>query len=954
MAFCRSTGLPTDKNLNGRALAAGLCENVQVMSDGWPDSAGQGESHAPERASLRVGSNTSATAPQVADHELLSCIGRGSYGEVWLARTVLGEFRAVKVIYRRAFEHDRPFEREFEGIRRFEPVSRAHPSQLNVLHVGRNDLAGYFYYVMELADDASAESEQSGPRDREGNLATSHIVSPSHPPALSPANYLPHTLILELHRHGRLPLDKCVKIGLALTTALEHLHEHGLVHRDIKPSNIIFVRGAPKLADIGLVATMDATMSFVGTSGFLPPEGPGTPQGDLYSLGKVLYEMAMGRNRQEFPKLPADLATLEDPTRLLELNAVILKACHSDPRQRYQSAKELAADLLLLQRGHSVRRLRTVERRLVFVTKAGAAIAAMLVVAATLYWNAARQARATTRQLYVADMNLAMQAWEGGNLQRARELLEQHRRDEPGLVGFEWRLLQQLCSQSDAQLTLCGHTDKIWAVAFSSDNQFLASASHDGTVKVWEVANGHLLHTLTNHRAAVHTVAFSPEGRRLASGGRDRMIRLWDARSGREHAVLSGHEDAVRCVAFSRDGGGLASAGEDWEIRLWDLATLHTTATLSNGVKFERMQFSPDGRVLAACGNDNRAYLWDPIAGRVLGASTPHGAHLLDVSFSPDGRVLATASYDGTFRLCDAASGIAWATLGRGPPVWCIAFAPHRTNLLATATDDGLVRLWDTGTRQTVGTLRGHADNVQALAFSHDGRWLATGGQDHTVKLWDADAQLEGRSMLRQASLVSSFAFAPDSRTLAVVEPDSARLWLWDSVTRRTNHLINSEARSLWCAAVSPDGRTLATGGLDASVRLWNLPDLQPRAVLRGHGFAVESITFSPDGRRVVSASRDGTLKVWDAVGGEWVATLSSHRSAVRAVAFSPDGKTLASGSWDSTVKLWNLRMFREVATLRAHSGQVTQVAFAPDGVTLASSSSDGTVRLWRGGSPSQ
>src|SRR5206468_12570335 len=157
--------------------------------------------------------------------------------------------------------------------------------------------------------------------------------------------YIPHTLKLDLYRHGRLPVEECIQIGLSLTTALEHLHAHGLVHRDVKPSNIIFIGGVPKLADIGLVASMDATMSFVGTSGFLPPEGPGTPQGDLYSLGKVLYETSMGRDRTEFPKLPPDLAEFEDPGRLLELNAVILKACHHDPLHRYRSAREMGADL---------------------------------------------------------------------------------------------------------------------------------------------------------------------------------------------------------------------------------------------------------------------------------------------------------------------------------------------------------------------------------------------------------------------------------------------------------------------------------------------------------------------------------------------------------------------------------------------------------------------------------
>jgi tetratricopeptide (TPR) repeat protein len=327
--------------------------------------------------------DTLATPPAVPDHTLMRCIGRGSYGEVWLARNVIGAFRAVKVVYRRAFDSDRPYEREFSGIRRFEPVSRTHPSQLNVLHVGRDDTAGYFYYVMELADDVSAQPKVQSAK------STPQPFGPSHDP------YAPRTLRSELHQRGALPYAECLSIGTALATALDHLHRHGLVHRDIKPSNIIFVNGIPKLADIGLVTHVEATLSFVGTEGFVPPEGPGTPQADIYSLGKVLYEMSTGRDRQEFPELPTNL--IERPAveraSLEELNEVVLRACHADPKQRYATAAELHADLAVLESGRSVVRLRGIERRLRFVQRLGAAVTAIAVLVAAGWLWQARQTR---------------------------------------------------------------------------------------------------------------------------------------------------------------------------------------------------------------------------------------------------------------------------------------------------------------------------------------------------------------------------------------------------------------------------------------------------------------------------------------------------------------------------------------------------------------------------------
>ena len=274
----------------------------------------------------RAGETIPAPIP---DYEVVRRIGQGAYGDVWLARNILGTYQAIKVVHRRRFRDSAPFERELSGLKQYVSISRAHPNLVQILHVGQAADREWIYYVMEASDDESGGG------------------------TIDPRTYSPKTLASILKQRRQLPLAECLDLGVDIAAAVDFLHQHRLVHRDIKPSNIIFVNSVPKLADIGLVAAAEASVdsASVGTPGYFPPEGPGTAAADTYSLGKALYEAAFGFDCTRFPDLPRNVVEQPDHEGLFDLNRVLLKACENDPARRYSSASELRADLVELRDG---------------------------------------------------------------------------------------------------------------------------------------------------------------------------------------------------------------------------------------------------------------------------------------------------------------------------------------------------------------------------------------------------------------------------------------------------------------------------------------------------------------------------------------------------------------------------------------------------------------------------
>ncbi|CAN1213171.1 hypothetical protein TUMEXPCC7403_23400 [Tumidithrix helvetica PCC 7403] len=192
------------------------------------------------------------------------------------------------------------------------------------------------------------------------------------------------------------------------------------------------------------------------------------------------------------------------------------------------------------------------------------------------------------------------------------------------------------------------------------------------------------------------------------------------------------------------------------------------------------------------------------------------------------------------------------------------------------------------------------------------------------------------------SAIVISVAFSPDGKTIATGSWDNTvKLW---NLEGKEIQSFKGHSGSVISVAFSPDGKTIATGSGDNTVKLWNLERKEIQA-LKGHSASVISVAFSPDGKTIATGSADKIVKLWNLEGKE-IQSFKGHRASVSSVAFSPDGKTIATGSWDNTVKLWNLEG-KEIQSFKGHSGSVSSVAFSPDGKTIATGSGDKTVKLW-------
>ncbi|HEY0323046.1 MAG TPA: protein kinase [Pyrinomonadaceae bacterium] len=229
-------------------------------------------------------------------------------------------------------------------------------------------------------------------------------------------------------------------------------------------------------------------------------------------------------------------------------------------------------------------------------------------------------------------------------------------------------------------------------------------------------------------------------------------------------------------------------------------------------------------------------------------------------------------------------------------------------------------------------------------------KWLPTNtteqaGKNSAASEQPVDFKLN-QTLAGHTDGVMPIAFSPDGKTLASGSTDKT-IKLWDVQTGALKQTLTGHSNGVHSLEFSPDGMTLASGSDDKTIKLWNAQTGALKQTLTAHNSAVHTIAFSPDGNTLASGSTDKTIKVWDVHTGALKQTLTGHAETVKMVAFSPDGKQLASCSDDKTIKLWDVQSGALKQTLTGHSSGVHAIAFSPDGKLIASGSIDMTIKLW-------
>jgi len=581
--------------------------------------------------------------------------------------------------------------------------------------------------------------------------------------------------------------------------------------------------------------------------------------------------------------------------------------------------------------------------------------------------SAAREAEERRGLLYLTQMKNAWQEWrENSNVSRVVELLEKSlpASGQKDPRGFEWYQLWHLTHGEE--LGLRSRNDIVAAV-YSPDGRSITVVERRTNGGNEYLVGTHDAATLETRRSFsapagnnFNIIAFSPDGRRIATDNPNREIAIWELSSGNRLNVIEGSGEAITAIAFSPDGRWLVVADMSGTTRLLDAATgRERWKRAGNGRLIFSLIFSPNGgSIVVADGSTTVRILAAPGGNEIASLRCGEGA-VISAGFSPSGDGLLTSAADGTLHLRELRTQRVLAVMkGHGRRAQALAFSPDGKTL-ATGSEDRTVKLWSAITGKELATICGHGSTVRAVSWSRDGKTLATGGADGAFKLWNVNEASETASTAEPVASYLATAFSREGTPVAFGLTMDGRAKVWNPTTGAALAMLRDAAApvffrgvdmDLFCAAFSPDGRHLATGGNDKHLRLWDATSGQLVKTLSSHTGTVQGLAFSPDGKWLISGGEDRRLLLWDVAAGSLAASFQGGQGAsdhsYRAT-FSPDGELLATANRDGGVTLWDVATRRVVRAFRGHDRTVRAIAFSRDGALLATGGEDGSLRIW-------
>jgi WD40 repeat protein len=661
------------------------------------------------------------TLPQLGNYRLLQFIAEGGFAEVYLGQHVyLNNYAAIKVIHTHLEQSDlEKFRKEASIVARLR-----HAHIINVRDFDVKD--GTPFLVMDYAPN--------------GTLRHRHPRGSR----LSPAEILPYLM--------------------QVAEGLQYAHDQRLIHRDIKPENMLIdERDAILLSDFGIAVVFNTqTLSdreIVGTVTYMAPEqlqGKPVMASDQYALGVVLYEWlcgecpfkgTLGEVAAQHVNSPPPALAERVPDLPSGLEAVVMRALAKNPDERFATVMELAYAF-----GSSFRSqplyLSSSDSDHFPLQEASAPYAPTVLAQSSILppmpmpmpQAEEKQRQVVSRRLFVTGIagvaGLTALGAAGGFT--AWYVVNKHQGQQ--------RLPTPSVSPTVAPIapgtlfhTYRGHHDSVLGVACSGDGAFVASASKDTTVQVWDTATGgNTAATYTGHSDSVTSVAWSPDQKHIVSGSDDHSARVWNAADGSNLFTYTSHTDAVNAVGWSPDGTRIASGSSDHTVQVWAYANGSNPVTYSSHTDaVYALSWSPDSSRIASGSADSTVQVWNAADGSQPFTFTLHSAAVFAVAWSPDGSMIASGGADKTVRIWKSIDGTPiYIYGGHSNIVSGLAWSPDGT-LIASASQDGTVQVWGATDGSQPFTYSGHSAAVNTAAWLPDPvTQVVSGSADTTVQIW--------------------------------------------------------------------------------------------------------------------------------------------------------------------------------------------------------------------------